>query len=925
MRSAPTFSLPPAPPVPARSAVPFLAFAAPAVGAVAMWMLTGSVFSLWFAALGPLMALASFVDGRRAARRARRGAAIERRRAGEALREEVRLAHREERDELRARHPDLVAYAEAPREIWRPVPGRAGTLVVGRGSVPSSVRVTGDDAASADLRDEAAWVPDAPVLVPATAGIAVVGPAPYAEAVSRGLALQLLCQYPVGTLTLGTSASTAASGWARAAPHRAPGPLRLQLAAPFEPGSLAIATVPPGALPPPECAAVLTVTGVDTAQLDHDGRVREVRVEAVAESQAQALAAALAERARAVGVSRSLPERVALSELPDAPARRGLSATIGVTVDGPCVVDLVADGPHAVVAGITGAGKSELLTTWVTAMAAGRGVDEVTFLLADFKGGTAFDRLRGLPHVTGVITDLDERGARRAIESLRAEIRHREATLAASRARDVADPAAGLPRLVIVVDEYAALLQYAPELAAVFTDVAARGRALGMHLILGTQRAAGVVREALLANCPLRMSLRVTDAADSRFLLGRDDAAVEPERGVAHIRTADLAVPSRVRVALTSDADIEAARGRTPADVRPRVPWLPPLPTHLAASALPEVPAGVVLGLADEPEHQRQRPLVLTESDGGLAVIGGPGSGRSGLLRALAAQDAHAIVVPTRPEAAWDLLGDLEQHPPEAHTLLICDDLDVLLTRFPPDYATNVVDRLTLLVRTTGLRPVISAGRVTGPAARVLELCGRRALLRMPSRLDHVAAGGEPGTHEAQAPRGRGSLDGVAVQFLDAPSSAAPGEGAAGTRGVVSGGASAEPSAEPWRPSPGVSALVLSGASRAHAVRQALEASDVSVGSPSDSAGAVEDGQVRVLMGDVEQWQRAWASLTTIRARHDLVIDAGCAAEFRLLTGDRTLPPYCEPGRGRAWLLGGGRVRRVQLPGATPGIDRAAR
>ena len=70
------------------------------------------------------------------------------------------------------------------------------------------------------------------------------------------------------------------------------------------------------------------------------------------------------------------------------------------------VVDLVADGPHAVVAGVTGAGKSELLITWILAMCATRSADEVAFLLADFKGGTAFDGLAGIPHITGVITDL---------------------------------------------------------------------------------------------------------------------------------------------------------------------------------------------------------------------------------------------------------------------------------------------------------------------------------------------------------------------------------------------------------------------------------------------------------------------------------------------------------------------------------------
>ena len=98
------------------------------------------------------------------------------------------------------------------------------------------------------------------------------------------------------------------------------------------------------------------------------------------------------------------------------------------------------DGPHAVVVGITGSGKSELLTTWICALAATRSTDEVAFLLADFKGGTAFASLEDVPHVTGLITDLDGSGSRRAVESLRAELRRRESAIAAAGATDIGDP-----------------------------------------------------------------------------------------------------------------------------------------------------------------------------------------------------------------------------------------------------------------------------------------------------------------------------------------------------------------------------------------------------------------------------------------------------------------------------------------------------
>ncbi|MFC0198762.1 FtsK/SpoIIIE domain-containing protein, partial [Microbacterium arthrosphaerae] len=283
---------------------------------------------------------------------------------------------------------------------------------------------------------------------------------------------------------------------------------------------------------------------------------------------------------RSLGLVRGGGDPVALGPLlaQSLPAAGGLAVVIGVAGADPVVVDLVADGPHAVVAGVTGAGKSELLITWILALCGTYSTEEVTFLLADFKGGTAFDPLAGVPHVTGVITDLDGAGARRAIESLRAELRRREATIAAAGARDIVDPRVPLSRLVVVVDEFAALLADHPELHGLFADVAARGRALGIHLILGTQRAAGVIRDNLLANCPLRVSLRVTDRADSRALLGSDDAALLPGgvagRGTAFVRRAGDAAPQQVRIALSGPDDVARAVGRGGSAV-PERPWLP--------------------------------------------------------------------------------------------------------------------------------------------------------------------------------------------------------------------------------------------------------------------------------------------------------------------------------------------------------------
>ena len=134
-------------------------------------------------------------------------------------------------------------------------------------------------------------------------------------------------------------------------------------------------------------------------------------------------------------------------------AAESRSASIGTA---PCLVDLVGQGPHALVAGTTRSGKSELLVTWITALARCYPASEVTFLLVDFKGGAAFTPLRAMAHVLGTLTDLDARIAGRAVSSLSAELRRRERVLAEHGVRSIEElPAGVLARLVVVVDEFA--------------------------------------------------------------------------------------------------------------------------------------------------------------------------------------------------------------------------------------------------------------------------------------------------------------------------------------------------------------------------------------------------------------------------------------------------------------------------------------
>ncbi|MDO5626925.1 MAG: FtsK/SpoIIIE domain-containing protein [Mobilicoccus sp.] len=345
---------------------------------------------------------------------------------------------------------------------------------------------------------------------------------------------------------------------------------------------------------------------------------------------------------------------------------------LGPGDDGVVEVDLRRDGPHALVAGTTGSGKSELLRTLVTGLAAANPPEAMSFVLIDYKGGSAFADCGVLPHVLGLVTDLDARLTERAISSLSAEIRRRERLLAASGTVDLdAYLAAGhgpLARLVIVVDEFATLAAELPDFVDGLVDIARRGRSLGIHLVLATQRPAGAVSADIRANTTLRIALRVTEAADSLDVIGVPDAVDLDERrpGSALVcvgrNTPEPVAVSRVTTAsgpvtqpyVFGRPVDDSGQGRS--DVAtfvetawavvqergipvPPSPWLPPLP---ATVPLEELPAGeddtIVIGVEDRTAEQRQVPATISLTGGSsLAIAGTSRSGRTTTLLTVAA------------------------------------------------------------------------------------------------------------------------------------------------------------------------------------------------------------------------------------------------------------------------------------------------
>lgn len=248
------------------------------------------------------------------------------------------------------------------------------------------------------------------------------------------------------------------------------------------------------------------------------------------------------------------------STLAAAPALRplaSLSAIVGHHDGHPVELDLVSDGPHALIVGTTGSGKSASLLAWLRALMGSTSPNHLRLLLFDFKGGSTFSPLRGEGHVEGVVTDLDAGAAEDAVESLAREIERRERWMAQQGLADISEATAtdAPPRLVVAVDEFRVLATSAPETLDRLIHLATVGRSLGIHLILCTQHPQGVVTPSLRANLSIVWCLRVASEAESVDLLGSPVAARLPaqEPGSGYLRIAGGA-PNALRSQPGGDA-----------------------------------------------------------------------------------------------------------------------------------------------------------------------------------------------------------------------------------------------------------------------------------------------------------------------------------------------------------------------------------
>ena len=971
-------SLPRSPSPPARAPFPLLAVLAPLLGAGVLYLVTRSPLMLAFAALSPVIAVASAVDGRISARRRRRRDARAYDAAAAEFLERVAAAHQRELAALDARLPTasriLSDTSLRPRRWASPgdvfVPVRLGS-----GLRRSALSVSGaqETERERELHAVARTLREAPVAIDPSLGIGVVGPLPVARAMVRGMAVQLAHAHSPGILAIAAPPGDDYD-WLDDYPHAAVADregLRLRVIDDganlrtdgTEPEDVHTASrqgETSGVLHavlavaehvddlPAGCRMVVRATASGACEVlaaPHDAMEvgASLHAELITAQSAAVFGRDLARAAlsRGVAAARALPEHVDFDELGRGELqtnmsagrggidRPGLSATVGVSSAGPLTLDLVASGPHAIVTGTTGSGKSELLLSWALAMASGRRPDEIVLLLVDFKGGTAFRRLAALPHTVGIVTDLAHGEADRALKSLRAELRRREAVLSELGVGDIRDAGARLPRLVIVVDEAAAMLAAFPDLAPLLSDIAARGRALGVHLVLGTQRATGVFGDALLANCALRLSLRLAAASDSTALLGTDAAARLPHSVPGRFVVQCDGRLFTAQAATTRARDVERVAAAYATAPRPPAPWLPALPPRIPLDAFGPAPGGgVVIGALDDPDRQAQEGIVFRPQRSHLLVLGVRGAGRTSALRAVLTQwHAEKIVVPPDVEGAWDALEAVGERAHEKSTpcLVAVDDVDALVARFDDDHRDAVLERLrSLLVDgpRASIAVVCSAVSLPTGLRPVAAQFGERLLLRCADRQEHVLAGAPAELFEADAPPGRGVWHGRAAQvvFIEPSSSDEIGRAEHGEKrpnGYVAGGEQSPPALS--FSSGSVTAVVsVSPARTIRRLREAcpgLEVIDLESGVKSyeddplrrlDPGAVAErgaspddpgDGDIAIrsggaaLVGGADAWQTHWALLNRLRGRSRIVFDGCAPAQVRAVLRSRVVPP----------------------------------
>ncbi|MDE7244340.1 MAG: type VII secretion protein EssC [Oscillospiraceae bacterium] len=330
-------------------------------------------------------------------------------------------------------------------------------------------------------------------------------------------------------------------------------------------GMTLVLLAPSMELIPKECHLVFKADRTSGAIYTADGDYREVKYEFSTPGRLNAFSHMLAPlRIRDASESAAIPSMVSflniygVRKVEDLDIWRfwnrnhvyeGLRSTVGLSAGSQKFVLDISDkahGPHGLVAGTTGSGKSVMLQTYILSLALNYHPDQIRFILIDYKGGGMADAFRHLPHVTGIIDNLQTGNTiARALASLQGEIHRREHMFKEAGVDYIDDyiryfyddpGKERLPHLIIIVDEFAELKADQPDFMRELVSASRVGRSLGVHLILATQKPSNSVSDEIWANSNFRICLRVQSRSDSTEMLKKPDAAYLKNRGRCYIQ-----------------------------------------------------------------------------------------------------------------------------------------------------------------------------------------------------------------------------------------------------------------------------------------------------------------------------------------------------------------------------------------------------
>ena len=384
---------------------------------------------------------------------------------------------------------------------------------------------------------------------------------------------------------------------------------------------------------------------------------------------------------------------------------KSLKAEVGIDENGDTIyLDLHEKyhGPHGLIAGMTGSGKSEFIITYVLSMAINYSPDIVSFILIDYKGGGlagAFENKNAgikLPHLAGVITNLDKAEISRTLVSIDSELRRRQVIF--NKARDLLGESTidiykyqkyylegrlteAVPHLIIICDEFAELKAEQPEFMKELISTARIGRSLGVHLILATQKPSGVVDGQIWSNSKFKLCLKVQSKEDSNEVLKTPLAAEIKEPGRAYLQVGNNEIFELLQSAYSGAAavsegeedkefsiyelDFSGKRSlvyqnkkkkqksktqleavvdyikdfceQTGIERLPSI-CMPPLPETIAYEQSEKKSGSEIwvnIGIVDEPERQLQEKLELNLSTQNYMIIGSAQSGKTNLLQTI--------------------------------------------------------------------------------------------------------------------------------------------------------------------------------------------------------------------------------------------------------------------------------------------------